>query len=385
MENASKDAAIAKNLAAWFGRAARDLPWRRTRDPYRVWLSEVMLQQTRVDTVIPYYERFLARFPDARALALAPLDDVLALWSGLGYYSRARSLHQAAKQVVDEHAGVFPSSAEALRALRGVGPYTAGAIASIAFDAAEPLVDGNVGRVLSRVYGVSLDARGTEAQKVFWETATRLVRADAAVPPSVLNQSLMELGALVCSPTKPGCGVCPLAKLCVAHRDGLTEVLPVMSPRAKPKPVAMVAAVAWRGGRVLLAQRAAQGLFGGMWEPPLVEAASVAEARSRLTAFGLDAGALRLAAKAPVRHVLSHRSLSVLVARAPVRSAEGALPSDVPAPYERVALVDPAAAPGGVSSLAAKILAAAPDPEAPLVLTAPPKGARKAKKRPGDG
>ncbi len=282
MENASKDAAIAKNLAVWFGRAARDLPWRRTRDPYRIWLSEVMLQQTRVDTVIPYYERFLARFPDARALAEAPLDDVLALWSGLGYYSRARSLHQAAKQLVDEHAGVFPSSAEALRALRGVGPYTAGAIASIAFDAREPLVDGNVGRVLSRAYGVSLDARGTEAQKVFWETATRLVNAEADVPPSVLNQALMELGALVCSPTKPGCGVCPLAKLCVAHRDGLTEVLPVMSARAKPKPVAMVAAVAWRGGRVLLAQRSAQGLFGGMWEPPLVEAASVAEARIAL-------------------------------------------------------------------------------------------------------
>jgi A/G-specific adenine glycosylase len=377
VENPARDAEIARSLAVWYGRAARDLPWRRTRDPYRIWLSEVMLQQTRVDTVIPYYERFLARFPDARALAEAPLDAVLAQWSGLGYYSRARSLQKAAKQLVDEHAGVFPSTADALRALAGIGPYTAGAIASIAFDAPEPLVDGNVARVLSRAYGISLDARGAEAQKVFWATAARLVKADAKVPPSVLNQSLMELGALVCSPARPGCGVCPLAKLCVANRDGLTEVLPVMSAKPKPKPVAMVAAVVWRGGRVLLAQRAAQGLFGGMWEPPLVEAATLADARPKLEAFGFEASALRLATKAPVRHVLSHRSLSVLVARAPLASAEGPLPSSVPAPYERVALVDPAAAPGGVSTLATKILAAAPDPEAPLVLTAPAKRARK--------
>lgn len=244
-------------------------------------------------------------------------------------------------------------------------------------------MDGNVARVLSRAYGISLDARGTEAQKVFWETATRLVTADAEVPPSVLNQSLMELGALVCSPVKPGCGVCPLAKQCVAHRDGLTEVLPVMSAKAKPKAVAMVAAVVWRGGRVLLARRAAQGLFGGMWEPPLVEAATLDDARPKLEAFGFEASTLRLATKVPVRHVLSHRSLSVLVARAPLGVAEDSLPAGVPAPYDRVALVDPAAAPGGVSTLATKILAAAPDPEAPLVLTAPGKRTRKVAVRPG--
>src|SRR5262245_52762806 len=163
MENPPADATIARNLAVWYGGAARDLPWRRTRDPYRIWLSEVMLQQTRVDTVIPYYERFLARFPDARALASAPLDHVLALWSGLGYYSRARSLHRAAQQIVTEHGGNLPDTAAGLRALAGIGPYTAGAIASIAFDAAEPLVDGNVARVLARAYGITDDARSAPA------------------------------------------------------------------------------------------------------------------------------------------------------------------------------------------------------------------------------
>lgn len=379
MDPAERDVQIARNLAVWYGRAARDLPWRRTRDPYRIWLSEVMLQQTRVDTVIPYYERFLARFPDAHALASAPLDDVLALWSGLGYYSRARALHRAAQQVVAEHGGRMPPTAEGLRALAGIGPYTAGAIASIAFDAPEPLVDGNVARVLARAYGVTLDARGSEAQKVFWETAGRLVKADAAVPPGVLNQALMELGALVCSPAQPACGVCPLAALCVANRDGLTATLPVTSARAKPKPVAMVAAVVWHGGRVLLARRAAQGLFGGLWEPPLVEAKALPDAGPSFEAFGIDPAALRLVSRTPVRHVLSHRVLSVSVARASAASAP-ALPEAAPPPYDRVAFADPASAPGGLSTLAAKILAAAPDPETPLVLT-PPAGAERRRGR----
>lgn len=382
-----RDAEIARNLAVWYGRAARDLPWRRTRDPYRIWLSEVMLQQTRVDTVIPYYERFLARFPDARALAEAPLDDVLSLWSGLGYYSRARALHRAAQQIVADHGGRLPESAEGLRALAGIGPYTAGAIASIAFDAPEPLVDGNVARVLARVHGVTLDARGTEAQKVFWETAGRLVKVDPGVPPGVLNQALMELGALVCSPTRPTCGVCPLATLCLANRDGLTETIPVMPPRAKPKPVAMVAAVVWHGGRVLLARRAAQGLFGGMWEPPLVEAKALAGAAPLLASFGIDTAALRLVSRTPVRHVLSHRSLSVAVARAAADDAP-ALPAEAPSPYDRLAFADPRGAPGGLSTLAAKILAAAPDPGAPLVLTSPeaaPRRPRRARESAGAG
>ena len=371
MDAPDRDVEIARNLAVWFGRAARDLPWRRTRDPYRIWLSEVMLQQTRVDTVIPYYERFLARFPDARSLAAAPLDDVLALWSGLGYYSRARSLHLAAQQIVEQHGGELPRSAEGLRALTGIGPYTAGAVASIAFDAPEALVDGNVARVLSRVYAITADARGTEAQKLFWETAARLVKADPAIPPSVLNQSLMELGALVCTPAKPGCGICPLARQCAALRDELVDQLPVMGARAKPKAVSMVAAVVWHGGRVLLARRAAQGLFGGMWEPPLVEAPSLPAARAALEAFGIDATELHLVSRAPLRHILSHRALEVAVARATLAAAPEA-PAGAPPPYDRMALVDPAAAPGGISTLAAKILAAAPDPSAPLVLTAPP-------------
>jgi A/G-specific adenine glycosylase len=378
-QGGAREGEIARNLAVWYGRAARDLPWRRTRDPYRIWLSEVMLQQTRVDTVIPYFERFLARFPDAGALASAPLDDVLALWAGLGYYSRARALHRAAQQISTVHGGALPQTAHELRALSGIGPYTAGAIASIAFDAREPLVDGNVARVLARVFGIAEDARSSEAQRVFWETAARLVNADDQVPPSILNQALMELGALVCAPSRPACGVCPLARLCVANLEGRTGELPVMSPRTKPKPVSMVAAVVWHGGRVLLARRSPSGLFGGLWEPPLIEAEELDEARAALEAFGIDAPALRLVSRKPVRHILSHRALSVVVARAAPEAppAPPAAPDLVPAPYDRMAWVDLAAAPGGLSTLATKILAAAPDPQASFALTPSPSAKKK--------
>jgi A/G-specific adenine glycosylase len=194
-------------LLAWFDRNRRELPWRRTRDPYAIWLSEVMLQQTQVATVIPYWERFLARFPTVTALAEAPLDEVLSLWSGLGYYSRARNLHRAANEVVARHGGALPASHAALLALPGFGRYTAGAVASIAFGLPEPLVDGNVARVFSRACAIEGAPGDREREKKLWAEAARWVQGER---PGELNQALMELGATVCTARSPRCGLCPL-------------------------------------------------------------------------------------------------------------------------------------------------------------------------------
>ncbi len=207
----------------WFRAGHRDLPWRRTREPYRVWVSEIMLQQTRVEVVVPYYERFVARFPTPHALADAPLDDVLAAWSGLGYYRRARQLHAAAALVVREHAGDLPADDEALRALPGIGRYTAGAIRSIAFGHAAPIVDGNVARVLSRLFALAGGPGDAAWEKRLWTLAAALV---PAADPSAFNQGLMELGATVCTPRAPRCDACPLARFCKAHAAGREEAFP---------------------------------------------------------------------------------------------------------------------------------------------------------------
>ena len=221
-------AAIRRDLLSWYDRERRDLPWRRTQDPYRVWLSEIMLQQTRVETVIPYYERFLERFPTVSDLAEAPIDDVLARWSGLGYYRRARSLHEAAGQIVREHAGVFPEdSAEAL-ALPGVGRYTAGAILSIAYGRPEPILDGNVIRILSRWLRLGPEI----PQSHLWTLAEDLVPEER---PGDFNQAMMELGATVCTPRSPSCLLCPVQERCEARAEGTPERYP--APKAKEKPV----------------------------------------------------------------------------------------------------------------------------------------------------
>ncbi len=362
-----RDREIAGALGAWFDRAARDLPWRRTRDPYAIWLSEVMLQQTRVETVIPYYERFLARFPTVRDLAAAELDQVLSLWSGLGYYRRARVLHLAAREVTERCSGVFPRDAEGLRALPGVGAYTAGAIASIAFDRREPLVDGNVARVLARLEGIEDDIRSAAGAKRLWAAAARLV-PDAR--PGRFNQALMELGATVCTPRAPRCGQCPVDGACAARAAGREEELPVIAPRRDAPAVPMVAAVVSAGRRVLLARRAEGGLFGGLWEPPMVEAPSLSRALPRLAEVGLGplaggrdvrAGgtpAATLLEVGRVRHILTHRRLEVTVARADVAAPwrSRARPS---APYEKAAWLDPDEVDIGISKLARKILSAA--------------------------
>jgi len=257
---------LAPRLLRWFRRAKRDLPWRRTRDPYHIWVAEIMLQQTQVDRVIPFYQRFLEAFPTMEALAAAPLDDVLRLWAGLGYYSRARSLHAACKSLVERNAGRFPTSYDQAVALPGVGAYTAGAILSIAFGQPHPALDANARRVLSRV----LYRRGgspAEARKRVNAFGAAAVPADR---PGDYTQALMELGSLVCLPRRPRCDACCLADICRARAlDATNASLTTRRPRTQTARAAC--AIVRRRGRVLIAQRPTDGVWGGLWEFPNAE------------------------------------------------------------------------------------------------------------------
>ena len=254
-------------LLAWYARNKRDLPWRRTSDPYAIWVSEAMLQQTQVATVLPYYERFLERFPDLPALAAAEDDEVLAMWSGLGYYRRARSLRDGARAVCERHGGRVPGDPEALRALPGIGRYTAGAIASLAFGREEPVLDGNVRRVLSRWTGRRTKP-GNAGDAPLWELAARLVRGPS---PGDLNQALMELGARVCTPRSPGCGACPLAEHCVARLSGDPEAFPERRPGKRAQDLEVAIAVIVHRGRVLVEPRSPRSPLRGAWDLPAVE------------------------------------------------------------------------------------------------------------------
>ena len=354
LTNAQRDDAIVGQLVAWFELVARDLPWRRRRDPYAVWLSEIMLQQTRVETVVPYFERFLRRFPDVEALAGAELDEVLKLWSGLGYYRRARVLYATAREVTTRYGGAFPGEAAALRELPGIGAYTAGAIASLAFGRREPLVDGNVARVFARLFGIDADIRSAASVKLLWEIAWRLVPEER---PGRFNEALLELGATVCTPRDPRCGACPLEALCAARASGRVLELPVIEAKKKVPVVKMVAAVLRSGPRVLLARREEGGLFGGLWEPPMVEASTIAEARALLSAVGVGA-AIELGEAGKIKHVLSHKELRVTVAAGTITGKTKA-PTALVAPYEKAAWLDPDDAEIGISTLARKVLAAA--------------------------
>ena len=309
-------AAVRRALLAWYRRERRDLPWRRTRDPWAIWVSETMLQQTRVETVIPYYERFLERFPTVEALAEADADELMKSWAGLGYYSRARNLKAAASQVVRDHGGRVPTDVEALRALPGVGRYTAGALASIAFDRPAAVVDGNVARVLARLLDLDLDVGSPAGQRRLWEEAEALARGPA---PGDLNQALMELGALVCTPRAPRCADCPLRSHCHGLAAGRAEALPVKARKAEPKQVAAVAALLARGERVLAVRRPPHGLLGGLWELPGGELAAGEAPGSGLSRalrerVGLaPRGVTRLG---EVTHGFTHRTLRLHVFRA---------------------------------------------------------------------
>lgn len=253
--------ALRRRLLAWYSQARRDLPWRAAADPYRIWVAEIMLQQTRVAAVLPYYERFLARFPDAASLAAADEDEVLAAWAGLGYYNRARNLHRAALRIAS--AGAFPSDYASIRALPGVGSYTAAAIASIAFGLPYAVVDGNVRRVLARLTAEPGDV-GAAAGKRLEVIAQDLLDRRR---PGEFNQALMELGATVCLPKRPACPACPLERLCEARRQGLECVLPLKRRPGAPRRISKTLLLIERAGKILLRKRHS-GRLAGFWELP---------------------------------------------------------------------------------------------------------------------
>ena len=257
-------AELAEKLLAWYAVNARTLPWRGHPDPYAVWVSEIMLQQTQVDTVSPYFERWMARFPTLEALAAASEQEVLALWEGLGYYSRARNLWRAARQVW-EAGGQMPRTAADLALLPGVGRYTAAAIASMAFGQNEAALDGNIRRVLARIFNVTLPARSPEGERQLWALAQQHLPPGRA---GDYNQALMDLGSQICTPRAPACLVCPLQALCQAAALGLQAERPVMSARPPVPLWTVTAAVIWRADRVLIARRPSRGLLGGLWEFP---------------------------------------------------------------------------------------------------------------------
>jgi A/G-specific adenine glycosylase len=263
-------ARVRGHLTGWYERSRRDLPWRADRDPYRILVSEMMLVQTTVAAVVPYFERFLRRFPTVRALAEADEAEVLKAWEGLGYYRRARQLHAAARAVVDRHGGVFPDDPEAVRALPGVGRYIAGAVLSFAFDRPVPIVEANTQRVLARWLAWRGDLKASATQARFWQAAERLVPPSGA---GTFNQAFMELGALVCTPRAPRCLVCPVAGDCRARALGLQDELPVTTPRPPALEVVEACALVRREGRLLVLQRGPGRLWEGFWEFPTVHVA----------------------------------------------------------------------------------------------------------------
>ncbi len=263
--------AFADALIGWQRRAGRhDLPWQRTRDPYRIWVSEVMLQQTQVATVLRYYPRFIERFPDAVALARADVDEVLGAWSGLGYYSRARSMHACAKRLMAEHDGAFPREPEAIRALPGIGRSTAAAIAAFAWGTRAAILDGNVKRVLARVFGEPGRPGEAAVERRLWALAESLLPEPGEGRIETYTQALMDLGATVCLRTRPRCAGCPVADACVARREDRIESLPAVRPRAAAPLRAAVWALVRAGDAVLLERRPARGVWGGLWSLPEV-------------------------------------------------------------------------------------------------------------------
>lgn len=317
-------AAFRRRIVRWFRRAARPVSWRGTKDPYAVWIAEIALQQTRVDQGTPYIERFLRRFPDVHALAAADLDDVLKLWEGLGYYARARHLHAAARRIAGERGGRMPASAAEWLAMPGVGRYTAGAIASIAFGEAVPVLDGNVKRVLARLTDLDHAIDDAAIEKNLWQTMTRLVKGPS---PGDFNQGMMELGAQICTPRAPGCRVCPVQEYCRAHAAGTVASRPVRRPKAATPHHDVVVAAILKNGRYLLGKRPHGGLLGGLWEFPggkIKPGETHAAALRRELREELGIAASVGDHVATVDHAYSHFSVSLHVYRCTHRSGKPA-------------------------------------------------------------
>lgn len=365
---------IAAPLLAWYDAHRRDLPWRRTSDPWAILVSEVMLQQTRVEVVEEYWRRFLARFETPAALAAASDEALLEHWAGLGYYRRARFLRAAAAAVVERHGGRFPADHDALLALPGVGRYTAGAVASIAFGLPRPVVDGNVARVLSRLFLVEGDpTRGATARRL-WELAEEHLDRTR---PGDFNQAVMELGAVVCRPKAPRCEECPIASACRARRDGAIDRFPTPKARRAPVDVRVAAAVLRRADEVGLVRRAASARMAGLLDLPALELAPRSDAPRRLSEWlraTFDVSVPRLSRVGTARHGITHHRIEVEVYEAEVAPGTEASPPrgdpSAAAPHRIAAAPD---AEGlrwvrsddlprlGLSALGRKILAAAAD------------------------
>ena len=302
-----------KALLTWYDCNRRELPWRHTRDPYAIWVSEIMLQQTQVATVIGYYQRWMITFPTITTLAEANLDQVLALWQGLGYYSRARSLHHAAGIIKDELGNVIPHTAAALRKLPGIGAYTSAAIASIAFGEPIAVVDGNVIRVLSRLYDLSDDVTRAATKNKIARLAQELLNNER---PGDFNQAMMELGATICTPHSPLCDVCPLAEQCLALEHGTIEDRPVKPARVKPPHHHLAAAFCIMDDRLLLVRRIPKGLLGGLWEVPNSEPLAGESDQSsveRLLQTDLKLQSQAEPRAAHIRHAYTHFTVDVAV------------------------------------------------------------------------
>ncbi|MFI8685162.1 A/G-specific adenine glycosylase [Rossellomorea sp. NPDC077527] len=297
-----------KDLISWFSREQRDLPWRKDQDPYKVWVSEIMLQQTRVDTVIPYFNRFIEKFPTINALASADEEDVLKAWEGLGYYSRVRNLQTAVKEVNEKYEGVVPDTPKEISSLKGVGPYTAGAILSIAYSKPEPAVDGNVMRVFSRILSIWLDIAKPSSRKVFEEAVRDLISKEN---PSYFNQALMELGALICTPTSPSCLLCPVREHCQAFEEGVQAELPVKSKKKSARKLNMAAAVLFtEDDRVVIHKRPSKGLLANLWEFPNFEVGNTSSGRKQLLdlmeeEYGVDCS-VKAGVVTKIQHIFSH-------------------------------------------------------------------------------
>ena len=336
-----KIASFREKLLAWYDANKRDLPWRRTQDPYKIWISEIMLQQTRVDTVIPYYERFLDWFPTVADLAQAPEEKLLKAWEGLGYYSRVRNMQKAAQQIMENHGGVFPSSYEAISQLKGIGPYTAGAIASIAFGLAEPAVDGNVMRVLARLFEVDYDIGVPTNRKIFQAMMEILIDP---VRPGDFNQALMDLGSDIESPVNPRPEESPVKEFSAAYQHGTMDRYPIKAPKKKPLPVYLTAFIIKDiQGRYLLEKNEREGLLSGFWHFPLIEVDSLslnlgqlslldgkgeAESNPEILSFEQDydlAIDWQDRSYPIVQHVFSHRKWQVQIRYGLVK--EGELPA----------------------------------------------------------
>jgi A/G-specific adenine glycosylase len=303
---------VRRRLLAWFARHRRDLPWRRDRDPYRIWVSEIMLQQTQVATVVPYFERFIQAFPTLADLAAADEQTVLRLWEGLGYYRRARDLHRTARRLVAEHGGRFPNDPAAAAALPGLGRYTTGAVLSQAFDRRLPILEANSQRVLCRFLGERGEPGRGPVRRRLWQAAEALLPARRV---GEFNQALMELGALVCSPGAPACPRCPLAGHCQARRLGVQDEIPVRQVQPQAVSVQEAGIVVWRGPDVLLVQRPADGRWAGLWEFPhgtLEDGESHEDAARRLlrqlTGLRADLGSEVLT----LRHGITHYRITIV-------------------------------------------------------------------------